>query len=76
MFTTAFWLGVLDRCVKSTATTALLLLVGNGPLNVLHTDWQSILGLTGGAAVVSVLTSLGSTPFGDRGTTSMIPGAR
>lgn len=76
MFTTAFWLGVLDRTIKSAATTALVLIAGNGPFNVLHTDWQAILGLTGGAALASVLTSLASTPFGDRGTTSMIPGAR
>lgn len=76
MFTTAFWLGALDRAIKSAATMALMLLLGNGPFNVLHTDWQSILGLTGGAVVASVLTSLASTTVGDKGTTSMIPGAR
>lgn len=76
MFTKAFWLGTLDRAVKS-AAQALVLMFGAGPavLNILSIDAVTSFGVAGGAVVLSVLTSLISAPFGDKGSTSLLPGA-
>lgn len=53
----AFWAGALERAVKSAAQAAILAF-GAEQLNVLHAAWLSVGGLAGGAAVLSVLTSL------------------
>jgi hypothetical protein len=76
MFTVSFWLGMLDRAIKTGASTALVLLVSSGPLNLFSVHWVDILGMTGGTVLISVLTSLASSQVGERGTTSMIRGAR
>jgi hypothetical protein len=51
-------------------------LVSSGPLNLFSVHWVDILGMTGGTVLISVLTSLASSQVGERGTTSMIRGAR
>ena len=62
---------LLERAVKTAAQTALTLFGANA-VDVLHVDWQTVLGLGGGAALVSVLTSLASLKFGDTGTASVV----
>lgn len=73
--TAAFWSGVLDRALKSFAQQLLLLWGADQGLNLLSIDWRSALGLAGGAALLSLLTSLASAPVGDKGSTSLLPGA-
>lgn len=73
--TAAFWTGVLDRAVKSFAQQLLLLWGADQGLDVLSIDWKSALGLAVGAALLSVLTSLASSPVGTQGSTSFLPGA-
>lgn len=73
--TAAYWTGVLDRAVKSFAQQLILLWGADQGLNLLAVDWRSALGLAGGAAVLSLLTSLVSAPVGDKGSTSFLPGA-
>jgi hypothetical protein len=72
--TATFWTGVLDRAVKSFAQQLLLLWGADQGLDVLTVDWKSALGLAVGAAVLSVLTSLASSPVGDKGSSSFLPG--
>lgn len=79
--TRAFWLGLLDRAIKTAAHTMLALLLAGPGLsslgaNVLAVNWQGVLSATAGAVALSVLTSLGSCQVGDPGTTSAIGGAR
>lgn len=74
MLTAAFWTGLTDRAVKSFAQ-ALILLWGADGLNILQIDWPAALGLGGGAALLSVLTSIVSAPAGDKGSSSFLPGA-
>lgn len=62
---------LVERAVKTFAQTALTVL-GANQLDVLSVDWQTVLGLGGGAAFVSVLTSLASLKFGDTGTASAV----
>jgi hypothetical protein len=59
-----------ERAVKTAAQTAVTVL-GAEQLNVLHVDWATVAGLTGGATLLSVLTSLASLKFGSTGTASV-----
>lgn len=59
MFTKMFWLAALERALKTFAQTAAALLVANGA-GLLSTDWVAVASVAGMAAVVSVLTSVGT----------------
>lgn len=75
MLTAAFWTGAVDRALKSFAQALLLLWGADQAFNVLSVDMPTALGLGGGAAVLSVLTSIVSAPAGDKGSTAFLPGA-
>ena len=59
MWTRAFWLAVLERAVKTLAQTAAAMLIASGS-GLLDADWITVASVAGMAAVVSVLTSIGS----------------
>jgi hypothetical protein len=67
------WTGFLkdagERAVR-TACQTLLAYFGAGALSLFHTDWVHALDLAGGAAVLSLLTSMVALPFGAGGTAS------
>ena len=63
MLTKVFWLKALERAVK-TAAQAALLAAGSDLVDVTTLDWQQVGFFAIGGAVLSVLTSLASTPFG------------
>jgi Putative lactococcus lactis phage r1t holin len=69
--TVSFWKGAGERALKSFAGFAVTLF-GAGPLDVLHTDWEHVLGLSAGAAVVSLLMSLASAQVGTAGSPSLV----
>lgn len=73
MGTVSFWKATAERAVKAFAGAALTLF-GAGPLNVLSIDWETTLGLSAGAAVVSLLLSLASSQVGISGTPSLVKG--
>lgn len=77
MWSRGFWIGTADRAIKAFATTLLLLLGGGQTgLNLLAVNWRAALATAGGAALLSVLTSLVSAPIGEPGTTSALRGGR
>jgi hypothetical protein len=59
MFTGSFWLATLERAIKTFAQSLVALLVAAGT-NLLTTDWPEKLAVAGMAALLSVLTSIGS----------------
>lgn len=59
MFEVGFVKSMAERSVKTIAQTAIALL-GAGALNVLTVDWQQVLGVSLGAGLLSVLTSIAS----------------
>lgn len=65
-----FTIDTIERAVKTFAQ-AMLAYFGAGVLNVLSADWGEALSVGAGAAVLSVLTSLGSFKLGRSGTASM-----
>lgn len=53
----AFWVGLAERAVKTAAQAALAFLATAGA-GILEWDWLAVASITGGAVVLSVLTSL------------------
>jgi hypothetical protein len=62
----AYVSAIVERAVKSAAQSALLAF-GADKIDVLHADWQTVLGFAGGGFVLSVLTSLASSGVGNSG---------
>jgi hypothetical protein len=71
IFTNDFWLQAAERAVKTFAQTAVAL-IGAGVLNVLATDWQQLVGVSLGAAVLSVFTSVASAKVHDDDSPSLV----
>ena len=71
MFTLAFWKDAGERAVKTAAQTAVAL-IGTGMVGILDVDWAQVGSVTAVAALLSILTSVGSGPAGDRGTASLV----
>lgn len=63
MWTRAFWKNAAERAVKSAAQAAVLVL-GAEQVNAIAVDWADVGGFALGGAALSLLTSLGSLPFG------------
>lgn len=59
MWTRAFWKATAERAVKTFAQSAAALALANGT-GLIDTDWIPLLSVSGMAALVSVLTSVGS----------------
>lgn len=65
-----FWKDTAERALKSFAQ-GLILALGGGAVNVLTIDWLTLAGAGGGAALLSVLTSIVSAGVANKGTASM-----
>jgi hypothetical protein len=59
LWTSTFWNATAERAVKTFAQAEAALLLANGT-GLLDTDWTTSLSVSGMAAVISVLTSVGS----------------
>lgn len=70
MWTRAFWLDTLERAVKTFAQ-AVVAGIGANAVGVMDLDWVVIVSVSATAALVSVLTSIGSMPFNEKGTASL-----
>lgn len=74
MLTRDFWRGAAERAAKTLAQ-ALIAAIGTEQLGILELDWRQVLSLGLTAAVLSLLTSVASAPFGPRaevGTPSLV----
>lgn len=60
MWTSKFWKAAGERAVKTFAQ-ALVAAIGAGAAGVADVDWLQAVSVAGLAAVISVLTSIGST---------------
>lgn len=65
MFTKAFLIATLERAIKTFAQTAAMLLIGSatGMPMIGQLDWAGVASASAVAAVLSVLTSIGSSAF-------------
>ncbi|MFB7845534.1 holin [Streptomyces sp. NPDC056053] len=74
MFTLAFWTAAGERAVRTAAQT-LLAAVGLTAADVLDADWGQALALSGGAALLAVLTAIsaaGAGAYGGPGLTETV----
>lgn len=72
MFTKSFWKQTAERAIKSAVQMALLMTAGATGFDLFTLD-PVRLGLGAlGAALLSVLTSIASAPFGNTGTPSVV----
>lgn len=71
MFTVDFWKQTAERAVKTAAQFALVGVGGNFT-DVWNADWKTIVGAAAAGALTSVLTSVGSEPFGPTGEPSVV----
>lgn len=73
MWTLDFWLDTLERAIKTFAQAMIAGLTA-GVTGLLEVQWLTVLSVSALAALVSILTSIASSPFADRGTASLIGG--
>lgn len=71
MFTYQFWQFALERAFKTFAQT-LIALFSAGGIGLFNAPWTTALSAAGMAAMLSVLTSIVSEPWGARGTPSLL----
>lgn len=71
IFTILFWKEATERAVKTAAQTFLALDAGE-TFNLLSVDWQAMLGVAGGAAFLSYMTSIVSASITKRPSPSLI----
>jgi hypothetical protein len=62
-----FWYAAFERAGKSAAQTLILLWAGNQGLDILKVNVEHSFSLAGGAAVLSLLTSIVSAGVGNSG---------
>jgi hypothetical protein len=74
VLTQAFWIGLVDRAVKTFAQSLIVLWGADQGLSLLNVNVGAAFGVAGMAAVLSILTSFASAPVGESGTTSFLPG--
>lgn len=72
MWSKQFWKDAAERGVKTAAQTLILLWVSDGALDLFQVNWQEATGVALGSVALSLLTSIGSASFGDRGTASVV----
>lgn len=73
MATSGFWSATAERMLRAFAAT-LLPLLGAGSVNILDVPWETALGVSATAAVVSLLTSLVASQTGAKGSPSFLKG--
>lgn len=71
MFETSFWKQAAERAAKSAAQALLGMWALDG-FNALNADYKLALGVGSGAALLSLLTSVVSLPFGEPGSPSAV----
>ena len=65
MFTTNFWSYAGERAIKTFAQAAIATL-GAGSVGLFAIDWAALVSVSGGAALLSLLTSVVSLKSDDR----------
>lgn len=66
MFTKKFWLEASERALKTLAQTFLSLTAAEAVFDAFVTDWQTLVGVSVGAALLSYATSIVSANIGPR----------
>lgn len=71
MWTAQFWKDAGERALKTFAQ-ALIAVLGAGAVDLMSVGWKQDLSVAGGAALLSLLTSIGSAKVGEPGSPSLV----
>jgi len=66
MFTKKFWIESSERAIKTLAQTFLALTAAETVFNSFVADWQTLIGVSVGAALLSYATSIVSANLGPK----------
>lgn len=66
-----FWASACERALKTIAQ-AFLALAGAQAFDALHADWQAMTGVSLGAGIISIATSIVSAEIGKKGDPSLV----
>ena len=72
MFTKSFWILASERALKTVAQTFLAMAAAVGVFDALNADWQTILGVSIGAGLLSYATSIVSAEVGNHSDPSLV----
>jgi hypothetical protein len=72
MFTKSFWILASERALKTVAQTFLAMAAAVGVFDALSANWQTILGVSIGAGLLSYATSIVSAEIGDHADPSLV----
>ena len=72
MFTRDFWLLASERALKTVAQTFLAMAAAVGVFDALQADWQTLLGVSLGAGLLSYATSIVSAEIGNHSDPSLV----
>jgi hypothetical protein len=72
MFTKHFWMDAAERAVKTFFQVFLAVAIEERVFNAFELDWQQMLGIGVGAALISVATSVVSSRVGSHESASII----
>jgi hypothetical protein len=72
MFTKHFWMDAAERAVKTFFQVFLAVAIEERVFNAFELDWQQMLGIGLGAALISVATSVVSSRVGHHDNASLI----
>ena len=74
IFTRTFWLEALERSLKTVAQSLIIMFTAAEGFNLFSVDWPTAGGFALGGAVLSILTSIASAPFGANNSPSLVKG--
>jgi hypothetical protein len=73
MFTKVFWKEATERAIKTLAQTFLALAAASSVFDAFVADWQTLLGVSVGSALLSYATSIVSSNIGpEKGNPSLV----
>lgn len=72
MFTKAFWILASERALKTVAQTFLAMVAAQSIFDALQADWQTLIGVSVGAGLLSYATSIVSSEIGNRADPSVV----
>lgn len=74
IFTKTFWLEALERALKTVAQALILMWGAAEGFNLFEANWETVGGTALGGFIISILTSIVSSPFGRNNSPSLVKG--
>lgn len=74
IFTKTFWLEALERSIKTTAQSLVIMFTAAEGFDLFAADWGTTGGFALGGFLLSILTSVASAPFGANNSPSLVKG--